>query len=264
MERHILRERTSSHIPLWEPGGADTCTPLASLSETPLIGCMSHARLRFSALCPNLTAWFSSRDLLPVTHLLYQSALIVLPCLLIPMWQLVKVHRVTRNEPKIHGIFYITECILPVLFGMYSFSLGFLKFLCIGICWLSFIKSGCFFPVISFFPNCNWLPENSTFGYWFGLYAPNYYFYMGSNKVFIWKKYSEWWIYIYIYIYKNYIKEKFMHEKSMQCSYSRADIKPINIKIMNAISYFSFMCSPQSSDEIVIKVAHLASIWYES
>ena len=60
-------------------------------------------------LCLNLTAWFSSRGLLPVTHLLYQSALIVLPYLLITMWRLVKAHGVTRNEPKIHGICYITN-----------------------------------------------------------------------------------------------------------------------------------------------------------
>ena len=51
-------------------------------------------------LCLNLTAWFSSRGLLPVTHLLYQSALIALPCLLITTWRLVKAHRVTRNEQK--------------------------------------------------------------------------------------------------------------------------------------------------------------------
>ena len=49
--------------------------PLASSSETPLICCESHIRLRFSALCLNLTARFSSCDLLPVTHLLYPSAL---------------------------------------------------------------------------------------------------------------------------------------------------------------------------------------------
>ena len=33
---------------------------------------------RFSALCLNLTKWFSSHDLLPVTHLLYLRALIAL------------------------------------------------------------------------------------------------------------------------------------------------------------------------------------------
>ena len=70
--------------------GARRCQRLHSLarsSETPLIGCMSLARQRFSALCQNLTAWFSSRGLLPVTHLLYPSALIVMssPCSLIKM-----------------------------------------------------------------------------------------------------------------------------------------------------------------------------------
>ena len=44
---------------------------LASSSETPLIGCVSLARMRFSALCLNMTAWFSSRGLLPVKHLLF-------------------------------------------------------------------------------------------------------------------------------------------------------------------------------------------------
>ena len=32
-----------------------------------------------------------------------------LSCLLITIWQLVKARRVTRNEPKIHGICYITH-----------------------------------------------------------------------------------------------------------------------------------------------------------
>ena len=107
VERHILREKTSSsHMFFQEPGGANACTPLQA--ETPLIGCVSLARRRFSVLCPNLTAWFSSRGLLPVTHLLYPSALVVLSCLLITTWQLVKAHGITRNEPKIHGICYIT------------------------------------------------------------------------------------------------------------------------------------------------------------
>ena len=67
-ERHILRERTSSsHIFFRKPGGANAFTPLQA--ETPLIGCVSLAWLRFFALCLNLTAWFSSRGFLPVTHL---------------------------------------------------------------------------------------------------------------------------------------------------------------------------------------------------
>ena len=89
--------------------------PVASSSETPLIGCVSHARSAFSTHCPNLTAWFPSRSLFPVTHLLYPTALIVLPCLLITTWQLVKAHGVTRNEPKIHGICYITCSTMMVL-----------------------------------------------------------------------------------------------------------------------------------------------------
>ena len=55
--------------------GAKGCHLLASSSETPLIGCVSLARLRFSALCLNLTAWFSPRDPLSVTHLFDLSAL---------------------------------------------------------------------------------------------------------------------------------------------------------------------------------------------
>ena len=51
---------------------------LASSSDTPLLDCVFFARLRFFALCLNRTAWFSSRDLPPVTHLLYPSTLIAL------------------------------------------------------------------------------------------------------------------------------------------------------------------------------------------
>ena len=40
-----------------------------------IMGIQHYARLWFSALSLNLTAWFSSRDLLPVTHLLYPTAL---------------------------------------------------------------------------------------------------------------------------------------------------------------------------------------------
>ena len=59
-------------------------------------------------LCLNLTAWLS-RGLLSVTHLFDQTAWrTVISCLLITMWQLVKAHGVTRNEPKIHVIYYIT------------------------------------------------------------------------------------------------------------------------------------------------------------
>ena len=100
-------QREDFFFPYLLPGsrGCQHLHPLASSTETPLIVCVSLARLRFSA---NLTAWFSSRGLLPVTHLLYQSVLIVLPCLLITTWQLVIAHVVPRNEPKIYGLCYIT------------------------------------------------------------------------------------------------------------------------------------------------------------
>ena len=102
-------QREDFFFPYLLPGarGCQRLHPLASSTETPLSGCVSLARLRFSALCLNMTAWFSSRGLLPVTHLLYPNALIVLPYLLITTWQLVKAQGVTRNEPKIHGICYI-------------------------------------------------------------------------------------------------------------------------------------------------------------
>ena len=35
-------------------------------------------------------------------------------CLLIKMWQLAKAHRVTKNEPKIHVICYITQVYIPL------------------------------------------------------------------------------------------------------------------------------------------------------
>ena len=109
VERHILRERiSSSDIFFQEPVGCQHLDPLASSPETPLLSCVSLARLWFSALSLNLAAWFSSCGLLPVTHLFDLNALIMLSCLLITTWQLVKAHMVTRNEPKIHGICYIT------------------------------------------------------------------------------------------------------------------------------------------------------------
>ena len=122
-ETYTLRE--DFFFPYLLPGawGCQHLHPLASSSEMPLIGCVSLARLQFSALCLNLTAWFSSRGLLPVTHLLYPSALIVLSssCLRIKMGQLAKAHGVTRNEPKIHVICYITKVgCLPILVNIFK------------------------------------------------------------------------------------------------------------------------------------------------
>ena len=104
------------HFLLPRARGYQRLHPLASrVVRDPLRGCVSYARLRFSALCPNLTAWFSSWGLPPVTHVFNRSALIVLSCLLITTWQLIKEHWVTRNKPKIHGICYITVSTRPLL-----------------------------------------------------------------------------------------------------------------------------------------------------
>ena len=107
--RDIYSERGLLSI---SPSGSQwmpTLAPLCKLVRDELIGWVSIARLRFSALCINLTAWFSSHGLLQVTHLLYPGSPIVLTCLLITTWQLVKAHGVTRDAPKIHGICYITQ-----------------------------------------------------------------------------------------------------------------------------------------------------------
>ena len=74
--RDIYTQRVD-FFPYLLPGarGCQHLYPLANSSETPLIDCVSLAQLRFSALCPNLTAWFSSHDPLPVTHLFILSAL---------------------------------------------------------------------------------------------------------------------------------------------------------------------------------------------
>ena len=111
MERHILRERTSSfHIFFRETGGANTCTPLKA-RQRPSV------RLRV----PRSTAILctqSKSDRVVLITLSPSGYTPVRPecpdalspsCLLIKMWQLTKAHSVTRNEPKIHGICYITE-----------------------------------------------------------------------------------------------------------------------------------------------------------
>ena len=73
------------------------------------------ARLRFSALCLNLTAWFSSRCLLPVTHLCGSDC---------PIYKSQRDSGVTRNEPKFHDICYITVSSLTscVKYAIYSNS----------------------------------------------------------------------------------------------------------------------------------------------
>ena len=116
VERHILRERTSSHIFFKGTGGANAYIPS-----------QAHQRRLCSAASPSL-----NYDSLPLS----KSERVVLitwspsgytpvrpecpdtpssSCLLIKMWQLTKAHGVTRNEPKIHGICYLTFLNKPEL-----------------------------------------------------------------------------------------------------------------------------------------------------
>ena len=91
VERHILRERTySSHIFFKEPGGANVGTLLQARQRRLWSAACASLDCDSLHLCLTLTAWFSSRDLFPVTHLFDLSAMIVLSCLLIKMWQLEK------------------------------------------------------------------------------------------------------------------------------------------------------------------------------
>ena len=113
VERHILRERTSfSHIFFPEPGGANGCTLFQAVVRVPLmylIGCVTLAQLRFSALCPHgYHHVVSFRLHTCCTWVLWSRC-----CLLIKMWQLAKAHGVTWNKPKIHVICYITRGSIP-------------------------------------------------------------------------------------------------------------------------------------------------------
>ena len=103
-----------SHIFFQKPGGANACTPLQAVSsersETPLIGCMSLARLPFlctmsKSACLVLITW-SPSGYTPVGPDCHDT--LSFPCLLITTWPLVKAYGVNRNKPKIHVICYIT------------------------------------------------------------------------------------------------------------------------------------------------------------
>ena len=105
MSGETYTQREDFFFPYLLPGprGCQCLHPLASSSETPLIGCVSLARLRFSALSLNLITWCP-----PGYTPVVPDCPDVLSCWLITTWQLVKAHGITRNEPKIYGICYIT------------------------------------------------------------------------------------------------------------------------------------------------------------
>ena len=102
-----------SHIFFREPECANACTSLRAMSsersETALIGCVSLARLPI--LCTlsksdRVVITWSPSGYTPVGSDCPEA--LSPPCLLITTWPLVKVHGVTKNEPKIHVICYKT------------------------------------------------------------------------------------------------------------------------------------------------------------
>ena len=106
MERHILRERTSSHIFFREPGGANACTPL-----------QARQRRLWSAACPSLDSdSLHSIQIWPrgshhvISFRLHTCCTRVPWCAVISLFthHSVTAHGVTRNKSKIHGICYIT------------------------------------------------------------------------------------------------------------------------------------------------------------
>ena len=73
-----------SHTFFRKPGGANAWNSLQAISlerspRCPWSAACPSFDSRFSAFCLNLTVWFSSRGLPPVTHLLYPTALMRCP-----------------------------------------------------------------------------------------------------------------------------------------------------------------------------------------
>ena len=115
------------HIFFQGQGGANACTSLQALSsersETLLIGCVSLARLPIlCTLCKSdrMVITWSPSGYTPVGPACHDA--LSTPCFLITTWQLVKAHGVTRNEPKIDVICYITyDCFFSTHFKHISF-----------------------------------------------------------------------------------------------------------------------------------------------
>ena len=113
MERHILREGTSS-CPISSSGiqGVPTLSPPCKPYHQRSLWPAAYPWLdsRFSALClksDHVVITWSPPGYTPVEP--DRPDALSFLCLLITMWQLVKAHWVTRNEPKIHVVYRITS-----------------------------------------------------------------------------------------------------------------------------------------------------------
>ena len=162
VERHILRERTSSsHIFFQEPRGSNACTPL-----------QARQRRLWSAACPSLdcdSLLLSKPDRVVLITWPPSGYTDVRPeypdapspsCLLIKMWQLTKAHGVARNEPKTRD-FYEFSSVDWLVLKSCQLSLGYFTsraqrivfsiYLCLHFC---VDVSSVFKKKISF---CTWL-----------------------------------------------------------------------------------------------------------
>ena len=109
MERHILRERTSSHISFREPGVSTFAPPCKLVWDASDRLRVPRSTVILSTLSKSdrivLITWSPSG----YTHVVPECPDVQsYSCLLIRAWQLVKAHEVTRNELKIHVICDIT------------------------------------------------------------------------------------------------------------------------------------------------------------
>ena len=109
VERHILRERTSSsHILFQEPEGANACTPCKLVRD-------ASDRLRVPRSTAILCTLSKSDRMVLITWSPSSYTPVRPECsdVLSYPWQLVKAYRITRNERKIHVICNITIGIWP-------------------------------------------------------------------------------------------------------------------------------------------------------
>ena len=102
VERYILRERTSS-FPYLMPMLAPPCKLIRDASGWLRV---THSTDSLPKSDRVLLITWSPSSYTPVRP--ECPDVLLSSCLLIKMWQLTKAHGVTRNEPKIHVICYIT------------------------------------------------------------------------------------------------------------------------------------------------------------
>ena len=109
------RDLYLSHIFFREPGAANALHPVASRVVRKVRDASDRLRVPGSTL-DSLPLSKSDRIVITWSPSVYTPVgpdchdALSPPCLLITTWQLVKAHGVTRNEPNIHVICYITVC----------------------------------------------------------------------------------------------------------------------------------------------------------